>query len=117
MKIATYLRKRISLFCLIAMMCAFFAGCSSLDCVEVGAGYNGATGNVRVCFNGAATKDLGVPTFNDAQGKAYIMLSEDDAAKLNAVIDQGKVSEEGAKSAEVTPNVQFKKLLKIIQAK
>lgn len=117
MKIATYLRKRISLFCLIAMMCAFFAGCGSLDCIEVGGGYNGATGNVRICFNDATTKALGVPAFNDAAGKSYIMISGDDAAKLNAAIDQGKVTEEGAKAAEVTPNMQFKKLLKTLQAK
>lgn len=96
---------------LLCLICITFCACAGKHCVAIGGTYDGVQGTMEYCFDAKATdSNDGVATLIGPDGKQNYLINEDEAKKLEAVLEQAQPV-----SAAAAGTSTIKRLLSHIQ--
>lgn len=95
------------------LACVVLAGCSGQHCIKIGGGYTyddgqKIDGNLEYCYDQRESEKNKTPVVKDANGKKYMLLSEDDARKIL----ETKAAASASQPASESPFGDLKKSLK-----
>jgi len=79
---------------------ALLCSCAGQHCITIGGEYEGVQGNVEYCFDKEQSKQEGIPTFTNTEGKSYL-IPEEDIIAANEVLQKAEVV--SAKTTSVSP--------------
>lgn len=64
-------------------------GGASRHCISIGGEYDGVQGNVEYCFDKEQSKQEGIPTFTNPDGKSYL-IPEEDIVSANEILQKAE---------------------------
>ena len=111
MDFSTVLKKNSWILVLIfALVFMLLFGCSTPGSITIGGSYDGVSGNITYNWDGAKTKDAGLPVFTDDKGNSVAIVGENDLSQIWEKI-QGYIGVKSSAKVEKPKMVELVQLL------
>lgn len=106
----------------IACVCLTF-GCTGANCLSIGGTYadpnqNIGTvgGNIQWCWDETKSSQAGQPILTSQDGKNAVLITEDDAKKININLDKTITAKEESKAVEIKTKHGYDEIYKLINS-